>query len=314
MTKVTTSQQSRIQNASPSQFGWIDLALLLMTVIWGLNAVVVKITFTQLPPLVFMAVRFAIAGALLLVVAYGVERSLAIQRRHLLLLVTAAMVGVGIYQPLFIFGLSLTSASNTVFIIAISPVFVALINRILGREVLSGRAWAGIGLALGGVLLIVEGGAGLHFAAQGLLGDALVLASSFLWSLYAVVAAPLMRFYSPLRVTALATAIGAVPLMILGAPATLATDWQQVDVLGWAGLLYSAVFAIVIAYVIWNMGVQRIGGARTALYSNLIPVVGAIAAAFLLDEPITPLKIAGAAIIFTGLHLARTATSKRNKA
>jgi drug/metabolite transporter (DMT)-like permease len=75
----------------------------------------------------------------------------------------------------------------------------------------------------------------------------------------------------------------------------------------WAGLVYSAVFAIVVAYVIWNMGVQRIGGARTALYANLIPVVGAAAAAVFLNEPLTVLKVTGAAIIFAGLHLARTA-------
>jgi drug/metabolite transporter (DMT)-like permease len=281
-----------------------------MTVIWGLNAVVVKATFAQIPPNVFMAVRFAIAGALLLIVAFAVERSLVVRRRDLLLLVVTGMVGTGFYQPLFLQGLSLTSASNTVLIIAISPVFVALINRILGREKLAPRAWAGIGLALAGVLLIVEGGSGLHFNPEELRGDALVLLSTFLWALYAVLSAPLMRVYTPLRVTALTTAIGALPLILLGAPAVRAMDWTQVDARGWAGLLYSAIFAIVVAYVIWNMGVQRIGGARTALYNNLIPVVGALAAAVLLGEPLTLLKVAGAAIIFTGLHLARTAKGR----
>jgi drug/metabolite transporter (DMT)-like permease len=106
-----------------AHFGAIDVALLAMTVIWGLNAVVVKAIFVQMPPQVFMAVRFALAGALLLAVAYGVERSLAIRRRDLLLLVAAAMVGTGFYQPIFLYGLSLTSASNAVLIIAISPVF-----------------------------------------------------------------------------------------------------------------------------------------------------------------------------------------------
>lgn len=309
MAKVATGNSSSVQ-APAARFGVIDVALLAMAVIWGLNAVVVKAIFVQMPPQVFMAVRFAIAGALLLMVAYGVERSLAIRRQHWPLLVLAAMVGTGFYQPLFLFGLSMTSASNAVLIIAISPVFVALINRMLGRETLSPRAWAGIGLALGGVALIVEGGAaGLHFDPQGLQGDALVLLSTLLWALYAVVAAPLVRVYTPLRVTALTTAIGAVPLMLLGAPAVRSMDWSQVNAWGWSGLLYSAIFAIVVAYVIWNMGVQRIGGARTALYANLIPVVGAVAAAIFLGEPLTVLKVTGAAIIFAGLHLARTARS-----
>jgi len=302
MTELATGGSASERAA---RFGAIDVALLAMTVIWGLNAVVVKAIFVQIPPTVFMAVRFALAGALLLIVAYAVERSLAVRRRDLPVLVVAAMVGTGFYQPLFLYGLALTSASNAVLIIAISPVFVALINRMLGRETLAPRAWAGIGLALSGVVLIVEGGAGLHFVPSELWGDALVLASTFLWALYAVVTGPLVRVYTPLRVTALTTAIGALPLMLLGAPAVAAMDWAQVDGWGWSGLLYSAVFAIVVAYVIWNMGVQRIGGARTALYANLIPVVGAVAAAIFLNEPLTVLKVTGAAIIFAGLHLAR---------
>ena len=55
------------------------------------------------------------------------------------------------------------------------------------------------------------------------------------------------------------------------------------------------------------MGVKKIGGSRTALYGNLIPVIGAGAAALFLGEAITPLKIVGAAIILAGLQLARTA-------
>jgi drug/metabolite transporter (DMT)-like permease len=55
------------------------------------------------------------------------------------------------------------------------------------------------------------------------------------------------------------------------------------------------------------MGVKKIGGARTALYANLIPVVGTLAAALFLGEIITPLMVAGAIVIFAGLHLTRTA-------
>jgi drug/metabolite transporter (DMT)-like permease len=122
-----------------------------------------------------------------------------------------------------------------------------------------------------------------------------------------VLAAPLMRTYSPLRVTALTTAIGALPLIFIGMPAVAALDKAAVQPSGWGGLLYSAVFAIVVAYIIWNVGVKKIGGARTSLYSNLIPVVGTVTAALFLGETITPLMVVGAAVIFFGLHLARTA-------
>lgn len=290
-----------------TRFGMIDLALLSMTVIWGLNAVIVKATYAQIPPMAFMALRFVIAGALLLAVLWRAERSLRLPRREWMAFIAAGMVGTGFYQPLFLTGLSMTTASTTSLIIATSPAFVALINRILGRELLPPRAWIGIMLTFIGVALIIQGGEGVTLNSQALWGDLLVLIGSFLWALYAVLAAPLMASYTPLRVTAMTTSLGAAPLIVVGAPAAVALDWSQVNGWGWSGILYSAVFAIVVGYIIWNSGVKKIGGARTALYNNLIPVVGAIGAAIFLGEALTPFKIAGALVIFAGLHLARTA-------
>jgi drug/metabolite transporter (DMT)-like permease len=69
------------------------------------------------------------------------------------------------------------------------------------------------------------------------------------------------------------------PLICAGAAGRGRHDWQQVNVWGWSGLLYSAVFAIVMATSSGTTASRSIGGARTALYNNLIPVVGAISAA-----------------------------------
>lgn len=290
-----------------AHFGAIDLALLAMVVIWGMNAVIVKAIYSQIPPLIFMSVRFVIAGSLLLFVLWRTEGNLHLPRHDWKAMISAGIVGTGLYQPLFLYGLALTTASTAALIIATSPAFVALINRVMGRELLSLRGWVGIALTFVGVALIIQGGEGITITSQALWGDLLVLVGAFLWALYAVLAAPLMVRYSPLRVTALTTSIGATPLVLIGAPAALMLDWQQVNLLGWSGLVYSAVFAIVVGYIIWNNGVKKIGGSRTALYNNLIPLVGAIGAAIFLGEALTPLKIAGAVIIFAGLHLARTA-------
>lgn len=295
---------------APVKFGTIDLALIMMTVIWGMNAVIVKLTYTQIPPMAFMAVRFVIAGALLLIILRVTEGSLRVDRRDWPKFLVAGMVGTGLYQPLFLTGLSMTSASVTALIIATSPIFVALINRVLGREILPPRGWLGIALTFAGIILIVAASGGVTLSSQSFVGDMLILAGSFLWALYAVLAAPLMARYSPLRVTALTTSIGAAPIIVIGLPATLALDWSQVDLWGWSGLIYSAIFAIVVGYIIWNNGVKKIGGTRTALYGNLIPVIGVITATLLLGEQLTPLKIAGAAVIFVGLHLARTAKAR----
>lgn len=289
-----------------TQFSLVDLALVAMTVIWGSNFIVLKLTFVEIAPMAFMAVRFVLASVVILAVLGVRERTLAVHRKDWRQVIAVGLVGTSLYQPLFIGGVSLTTASNSSLILASAPAFIALINQVLGRERLDLRGWMGVALAFVGIALIVESSGGIEIGSATLAGDLLIFCATICWSLYSVLSAPLLKNYSPLRVTALSMALGTIPLIILGAPAILAQNWGRVDANGWAGLGYSFSLAIVVAYVIWNMGVRRLGGARTAIYNNLTPVVASLIAAALLNEAITPLKILGAVVIFAGLYLART--------
>jgi drug/metabolite transporter (DMT)-like permease len=289
-----------------ARFGVVDIALVLMTAIWGSNFVVLKFTFLEIAPMAFMPLRFLLASALILIVLAARERTLGLRREDYLKVVVVGLVGTSFYQLLFINGVALTTASNSALILSSTPAFIALINRMSGRERLDRRGWLGIALAILGIVLIVESTNGVEWGSAALVGDLLILIGTLCWSLYSVLSAPLLKVYSPLRVTALSMAFGTIPLLFLGAPALLAQDWSRVGASGWAGLTYSFTLAIVVAYIIWNVGVRRIGGARTAIYNNLTPVVASLVAAVFLNEAITPLKILGAFVIFVGLYLTRT--------
>jgi drug/metabolite transporter (DMT)-like permease len=292
--------------ARNERFGSVDLALILMTIIWGSNFVVLKFAFLEIAPMAFMVLRFVLASVLILIVLAARERTLALHREDYVRVIVVGLAGTSFYQPLFINGVALTTASNSALILASTPAFVALINRVLGRERVDRRGWIGIALAFLGIVLIVESAGGVELGSATLAGDLTILAATICWSFYSVLSAPLLQVYSPLRVTALAMTFGTVPLLFIGAPALLAQDWGRVHATGWAGLGYSFILAIVVAYIIWNVGVRRIGGARTAIYYNITPVVASLVAALLLNEAITPLKILGAVVIFVGLYLART--------
>jgi drug/metabolite transporter (DMT)-like permease len=254
-----------------------------------------------------MAGRFIIAGTLLFLIVRLRQGGFGIPRADWGKVALLGIIGTTIYQPLFLNGLALTKASNSALILASTPAFIVLLNRFLRGERFMARGWFGIALSFIGITLIVFSGGDLTLDSSALLGDGLILAATFCWSLYSVLSAPLLKRFSSLSLTALSTLFGTIPLVILSIPALVAQPWASVTLSGWSGLLYSAIFAIVIAYVIWNVGVQRIGGARTAIYNNLTPVIATLAAAFFLHESLTPLKIAGAIIIFVGLYFARTA-------
>jgi drug/metabolite transporter (DMT)-like permease len=74
---------------------------------------------------------------------------------------------------------------------------------------------------------------------------------------------------------------------------------------GWLGIAYSSLFGVVLAYILWNAGIQKIGSGRAAVYQNLSPLTAAVLAVAFLGEIFTPLRIGGAVLILVGIYLVR---------
>jgi len=282
-----------------------DFLLMLMTLIWGINVIVAKAAFAIFTPFEFNALRFAIAGVLVVLVArrYGRVRPARADWPRLGLL---ALLGITIYQVAFIQGLALTKAGNASLIMGTGTIYTALLSHLRGHERVRGRAAAGILMSTFGLVSVVLGsGAEVGFGA-GLKGDLLMLFATICWSVYTVGNKPLVDRYGSIAATAWTVAIGAVPLVLLGAPEVLRHDLGAVPLGGWAALAYSSLGALVIAFFIWYRGVEKIGATRTAVYSNFQPVIVLLIAWPLLQETPTLWQVAGAGGIFTGIFLTRT--------
>ncbi len=289
-----------------SSFGWIDIALLVVVVIWGVNFTVVKSALAELTPLAYNAVRFSAASLFTLLLARLVERDLHIARRDWVYVFLLSLVGNFLYQMLYIQGLARSRAGNTSLILSTSPIFVAVFSTLFGQEKLRWRNWLGILLSFLGIYLLVVGGrSGLALNNQTLLGSLLVLASASAWGLYTALLKPMVQRYPPTRVTAW-TMTATTPLLILAAlPDLRRQDWGAVSLQSWLGLLFSSLLAIALAYVIWNTGVRRVGSARTAVYNYLTPLISVVVAWIVLGEAMRPVQAFGAAAIVLGVVLGR---------
>jgi drug/metabolite transporter (DMT)-like permease len=115
----------------------------------------------------------------------------------------------------------------------------------------------------------------------------------------------LLQRHSPLVVTGSSMAFGALAYLPLGMADLRLTDWTAVSARTWGAVLFSSVFALCIAYVIWYTAVQRIGSARTSIYSNLVPVAAILIATVWLDEPLRLATLAGAMPILAGVALTK---------
>ncbi len=284
---------------------WLtDLLLLLMAVIWGANFSVVKYGTTVLPPLAFNAVRITLAAVVLLLLARH-QGGPWPSRRVTLLLVGFGTVGMGLYQLLFVEGVARTRASDAALVIAASPVLIALGGWLRGTERIRPRAWAGIALAVAGVAFVALGDPANLQGSTSLLGDLLVLLACVCWAWYAIAVKPLTHQVAGLPISALTTLGGALVLLVTGAPSIARADWGQVPWLGWGAILYAGLGALVIANLWWFRGMRVLGATRTAMYSNLQPVVALLVAWALLGEvPHLP-QLVGVASITGGLLLTR---------
>ena len=125
------------------------------------------------------------------------------------------------------------------------------------------------------------------------------------WALYTIGARPLMARHSPVGVTALTMLIGTIVYVPLAAPNLSRVPWGAIGAVTWVKLVYSALFAICVAYTIWYAAVREIGGARTSVYSNLLPIIAMLTAYVWLHEPIGAAKVGGAAAVLAGVALTR---------
>jgi drug/metabolite transporter (DMT)-like permease len=182
-----------------------------------------------------------------------------------------------------------------------------LASALLGRERLGWLHWAGAALSVTGIYLVV--GLGASFGGATVRGDLLVVGSIFCWATYTLGAGRLIARHSPLYVTGTTMVVGAIPYIAVAMPQIVAVDWLHVSGLGWGALIFSALFALNVAYLVWYMAVQELGPARTATYSNVVPIVAITVAAIWLREPITAAKIAGAAAVLSGVFLTRLGAS-----
>ena len=288
-----------------------EIALLFMSLIWGVNYSVVKFGTGVMPPLAYNGVRITLAAVALIGIAI-LWGGTTPARRDVFSLLALGALGNGIYQVFFIEGLARTRAGEAALVVGASPALMALFGRIAGIERISRRGAIGIVLSIFGVALVVLGRASAGPGATGgsVLGDVIVLCGSVCWAVYTIMLMPYTRRLSGWWVTALTILGGTIVIMLAGMRDILAVSWSALPTVAWAAIAYSGLGALVIAYMFWYYGVRRLGPTRTALYGNLQPLIALVVAWITLGEVPTAWQAVGATTIVSGVLLTRMPASE----
>jgi drug/metabolite transporter (DMT)-like permease len=269
------------------------LALVAVTAVWGLTFVQVKDAVELYPLFAFLAVRFAIASAVLAVPAARRLRSLG---RPGWAAGTSLGLLLALGYALQTAGLERTTVSSAGFITGLYVVFTPLLGLVLFRTHVGRAVWLGVALAVAGLAMLSGVGAGDP------VGDLLVLAGSAAYSLQIV----LMERYAP-RYDAVAFT-QAEMLAAFAGFAVVAVALGQVEVprgwTVWGALLVTGVFASALAFLVQTWAQRRLSAAGTALAFAMEPVWAGIFGFWLAGDRLGALGWGGCAVIMAGIVVA----------
>jgi drug/metabolite transporter (DMT)-like permease len=282
-----------------------DVLLFAMAVIWGVNFVVVKYATHIFNPVAFTGLRVGTAATFLVAFAYA-RGGFTLSRHEVVRLLFLGVIGNGLYQLFFVHGVARTRAGNASLIVGAAPAFIALVARARGLERVKRMTFAGIALSVIGVALVIAGSATSSNGETTLLGSVLVFLGVLCWTAYTIMLQPYTKRIDVVQLAAVTMVGGAVPLLVASMPALVATDWSGVGTGGWLALLYSSVISMGVAYFFWYRGLRVLGPTRTAVYSNLQPIVALVAAWAFLGEIPTIFQGVGAVTIIAGVFLTRS--------
>jgi drug/metabolite transporter (DMT)-like permease len=279
------------------------VALTFMALCFGGTWVAGKVALDDLSPFTVAAARFALASVLLFAWTRLARRRISpLTRANLPYAAGMGLTAVAGYNILFLVGLTLAPASDGAIIVpGTAPILTAILAAIFLRERVGLMAAIGMGIAIGGLFLVITPAA--EAGPNRLLGDALFLLGAVFWAIYGVITKLGAGQFDSVSATLYGTAIGTIVLLPPaiaegGVGQLLAAGW-----LAWIGVLYLAVFGSVIAFVLVQFGIRRIGAARASVFALLVPIFGVGSSAVLLREPLTLMTLVGGALVLLGLSI-----------
>ncbi|OIQ99143.1 S-adenosylmethionine/S-adenosylhomocysteine transporter [mine drainage metagenome] len=263
----------------------------LATIFWGANFNLAKPVVAEMHPYVAGASRFLIAAVIML--AITLYRGENVPLRYIRTYVILGLMGVFGFNLFFFLGMQSTSAANGALIMALNPLITTLLAYVFLQQQPSKRQLLGFPIGVLGVGIVVLGaGAHLHIAS----GDWLIFAANISWAFYNVFARKLM----PKDISSIAATTG---IMIVGALAltavALASGEKFIIPSPHAGsaLLLMTIGGSVLAYLLWNAGIAKLGASQAAIFLNLVPVSSMIIATFEGIHPNQAQLIGGALVI-----------------
>lgn len=296
---------------SPRFYAYLGVTLAVLA--WGGSFIATKVALRQVSPVTVIWLRFGIGVIILGLAAWGAGQLAWPRRKDLAYFGLLGMIGIAIHQGLQATGLETSQASTTAWIVASTPVFMALLGWLVLKERLAALQIFGIALAASGVLAVVTQGdfAQLLQGRFGRPGDFLILLSAPNWAVFSALSrrglqrfpATQMMFYVMTSGWLLTT------IFLIAGPGISEIALLESD--GWIGILFLGIACSGLAYIGWYGALQVLPASQAGAFIYLEPLVTVIVSAAILSEPVGVASVLGGVTILAGVWLVNRTPAQR---
>jgi len=281
------------------------LKALFAITVWGASFVATKISLQYIVPTALVWIRFAM-GVTILGLAVGLSKQFSLpQGKDWGYFAVLGFLGITLHQWLQSTGLVTAQATTTGWIIASTPIFMALLGVIILKEHLVWYQIAGIILAAFGVLLVVTKGdlATVTTGKFGAPGDFLVLISAPNWAVFSALSRSGLKKFPSTLMMFYVMSFGWLFTSILF---LFSSGIRQIPLIpwdAWIAITFLGVFCSGIAYVFWYDALKVLPVAQTGAFLYLEPLITVIVAALVLKEALLLATLVGGITILIGVWL-----------
>jgi drug/metabolite transporter (DMT)-like permease len=273
---------------------------------WGASFIATKVALRDVSPVTVVWLRFAMGVAILALAVFARKQfALPARWKEWRYFALLGFLGITFHQWLQSTGLQTSQASTTAWIVATTPVFMALLGLLVLKESLGWVRVTGIGLAALGVLLVVSKGdfGALSAGHFGEPGDFLILISAPNWAVFSVLSRRGLQNYPASRMMLYVMALGWLFTSVLFFTGPGLSEVTHLSAAGWLGVAFLGVVCSGLAYIFWYDALQAVSASQVGAFLYLEPLVAVVVAAIILGEPLLWASLLGGGIILVGVWM-----------
>ncbi|MBX9868332.1 MAG: DMT family transporter [Burkholderiaceae bacterium] len=275
---------------------------------WGGTFIAGRVVANEIPHMIAAALRFMVASACLLLLAWHQEGGLPkLNRQQLHATFGLGATGIFLYNICFFAALERMPAGRTALFVALNPIVTAIALALLFREKLGKLKWLGIAIAFVGAAIVITRGdfiATLNDISHSIgIGELFMFCGICAWAAYTILGRHALKGLSPIAATTYASLWGLLLLSVAAVAQVPQLQPGHFSLKVIAAIAYLGIFGTVIGFVWYYEGVKAIGATRTAVFNNLVPVFGISFGALFLHEAILISMVIGGCLVIAGVSL-----------